>query len=328
MDPLQLGVFIMLVRWSWNQTPPCTIPASPEVIAGMARIQPHQLTTMGLLWQAWQPCPESQGRFVNAEASGVFQRLSEEARNRRDQRSAAGRASAQARAKPQAGPAEIQRPFNERSTAVQRPLESAGVYRVAGVRAPGREAQERKTHTHESERTGAPEQTRPALVGAIVEGLDARAEVRLAEVRRGWCEEMLTAAFGRWEARRVGTNDIVLIGRIARHPNVTPALVEIAIQRIEGWLDKPETWHEAAAMYAKGHGRSDLPNAVGYLIKALGCKSSGGKKLTPQVWDQPIVNKWLERERKVFDGEKAKAAMVAVIERSESKAAAAAQQGA
>ena len=140
------------------------------------------------------------------------------------------------------------------------------------------------------------------VVGAIHAGLDATVQARLTEWRRQRSREMLEAAARRWLAEgRIQAKggrdkqdiDLAFVIRIAGHPNVTPALMQIAIQRAD----------ECRAA-----------SCLGYVCNALGA-SRGGKPLDPYLSDQAVLDRWKQLEDKQVSAEKAKAAVSNVVAR-------------
>lgn len=80
---------------------------------------------------------------------------------------------------------------------------------------------------------------------------------------------------------------------IAWHPNVRPALAEIALAR--------------CLLADSDADKGPLGNPIAYLIRSLGaCK--GGRPLAPYLTDQPVLDKWAKAEAKVFDSAKVMAA--------------------
>jgi hypothetical protein len=86
---------------------------------------------------------------------------------------------------------------------------------------------------------------------------------------------------------------------MASHPNVTPALMELGINR----ADQPK-----------------INKPFPFLRKALGVGFDDERRplppLTPYLTEQAIVDKWEQMERKIADGERAKAALTRMADRA------------
>lgn len=187
------------------------------------------------------------------------------------------------------------------------PVLSAPTYRAGGVRAQ-RSALERSDLDINQERSSAQtveNQTRVgvdagSVVGRIHAGLDATAAAKLSEWRRSRSREMLEQAAARWlkegrltdrRGRKAESIDQAFIIRIAGHPNVTPALVAIAIQRAD---------------------EKNTTGSLGYVCNALGARN-GGNPLKPYVFDQPLLEHWARLEAAQVDAARAKAAVSDVL---------------
>ena len=139
-----------------------------------------------------------------------------------------------------------------------------------------------------------------SVVGRIHAGLDATAAAKLSEWRRSRSREMLEQAAARWlkegrltdrRGRKAESIDQAFIIRIAGHPNVTPALVAIAIQRAD---------------------EKNTTGSLGYVCNALGARN-GGNPLKPYVFDQPLLEHWARLEAAQVDAARAKAAVSDVL---------------
>lgn len=154
----------------------------------------------------------------------------------------------------------------------------------------------------DSQKVGDADVAPPAVCARITDGLDgvggAVAE-RFAAWRVEQSEAMLSAAFQRWRkaGRQVPRDASELIHRLARHPNVTPDVVRVAVRRCSD---------------------SGRTRVAGYLIVALGATydaagSPAGVPLEPGVWDTAGLQAWREYEGRVLAGMQADAARRAAV---------------
>lgn len=258
--------------------------SSLAAIAGMGREEWASVAPRVLLAVMAVP-GEPNGHVVHLRAVINARRELLEARN---QKRAAGKASAAKRAQAPPPTSDRQRPFNGRSTVVQRPLESALAGPERGPRAPGREALERSDQEinlpeRSSART-AEFPTAPQLAGAIFAGLEDKTIARILAWRKARIIDILTVACEGWDkAKRFLPNDWRdMVHKAACDPKVEPALAQIAVNR----ADVPE-----------------VQNPLAYAVSALGVRK-GGKKLEPHLSDQGVIDLWVQRERIAFQVQK------------------------
>lgn len=190
--------------------------------------------------------------------------------------------------------------------------QESGAVRASHARTPAPAALQRSQVNSTLERSSAPEPPTPEagrIAGAIYDGLEAVAAVRLAEFRREKAVEILERAFERWRADgrlRSRRDDGRLPDpraealKIAAYPCATPAACEIAVARCDQEHADPD--------------RGPVAYAIGFVIGALGAKARG-TPLTPWLSEIPIVERWQALERKVFDAAKTRAAAEAAARR-------------
>ena len=325
LSTLEVGVVWRLLRTAWMRRG--SLPGDERTLAAVAGVDLQTWAALAprVLW-----CLGWNGAMC-AHAARAIETLERRQSDLRAVKAAAGRAGATRRwgpppaaedasrgptRVPMAGDSTCHAPaMHVLSGAIPeqpRPVFGAPPYRVRAQRS----ALERTDLDTNQERSSAPNCQNPngqspngqdgvgvvEVVGAIHAGLDATVQARLTEWRRQRSREMLEAAARRWLAEgRIQAKggrdkhdiDLAFVIRIAGHPNVTPALMQIAIQRAD----------ECRAA-----------SCLGYVCNALGA-SRGGKPLEPYLSDQAVLDRWKQLEDKQVSAEKAKAAVSNVVAR-------------
>ena len=203
-------------------------------------------------------------------------------------------------------------PGHGHPTGSARAGQESGAVRASPAPTPAPAALQRSSSHSTLERSSAEEPPTPdagRIAGAIYDGLEAVATVRLAEFRREKAVEILQRAFERWRGEnrlRSRRHDGQLPDprtealKIAAYPCATPAACEIAVARCDQEHADPD--------------RGPVAYAIGFVIGALGAKARG-TPLTPWLSEIPIVERWQALERKVFDAAKTRAAAEAAARR-------------
>lgn len=334
LSAIELGAVVRILRLAWHRVPGCCVPADERSLATVARVTSAEwLGMQAQLLACMRAVPAGSGLLSCDIARMHYQGLVHAQAAAQEQRRRAGQASAAARlqrsvtpspaSRPEAEPTGVQRPFNGRSTAVQRPLEigsggagtrfggdTARFVSSALVRSDSNANQERSS----AEGSDAPgvdgPNGRAGVIAAIHAGIDATAQARLTEWRRTMSRQLLEQAAKRWAAEgRLGNDagrgssiDSGFVIRIAGSPLALPALVAIAIGRAD---------------------EANAPSAMGYVASALGLvrgrgskiKSNYGKQLTPYLGDQAVLDHWARLEEAQVGAERAKAAVGNVLAR-------------
>lgn len=287
LSTLELGAAFRLLQAAWGNG--CLLPADEAAVASLA----------GLTAAEWQRC---RGRLVWAlaiewdgersgatctRAAAVLEALGREA----------ARAASLSEVRAQAGRAGAMRRWGADPQPTARdgkPMAIAMRLPSGGARASASALERSAQNELEQERSSAGPS---GVVGVIHAAIDATATARLTAWRVAMSLEMLRDAARRWNDAGLVRNDddtqAALI-RIANDGRVTPALVQIALQR-------------AAA--------ANAANPLGYVIGALGVKR-GGVMLQPYFHDQGILDRWARLEARQVDVEKAKAAVAGVVSRA------------
>ena len=298
LSTLELGVMVRLVRFAWRQSPPCTIPneeASLAAVAGVTveewrRMQTRLFLALGTLpphAEATTPRAGHPERITLGHARRAFEDQAAKAAATNAIRSAAGRKGAEARWTQGPDGKRMANAWQTHAFAMAEPFPTP-------IARP-REAMERLRPgiNPEAERSSAEGSLSgrsidaPAIAGAIYDGLEAQAAAKVELWRKSQVEQILREGIKPYAvAGRAGRQVERDVRAIAGVPHVTPAAAEIALGRLAEREQDPD--------------KEPIRSAMGYLIAALGAKA-GGQPLTPYLTDQPVVDRWDEAARKVFD---------------------------
>lgn len=290
LSTLEVGAALRLLQAAWGNG--CLLPADEAAVASLAGLTAAE-------WQrargrlVWALAIEWDGERSGAtctRAAAVHEALGREAARAAslsEARAQAGRAGAMRRwgGSPQPTGADGKR------MAIAIGLPSA---LPSGARSSALALERSAQKDFEQERSSAGPS---GVVGVIHAAIDATASARLTAWRVSMSLEMLREAARRWNDAGQVVNDAdtqATLLRIANDARVTPALVQIALQR--------------AAV-------AGAANPLGYVIGALGVKR-GGVALEPYFADQGILDRWARLEAKQVDIEKAKAAVAGVVSRA------------
>lgn len=283
LTTLELGAAWRLLRASWAVG--CMLPADEAAVAALAglRAQEWDGAKERLVWALAIEWDGERSGATCTRAAAVQARLGTDAAALSAKRAAAARSRwGQRPSQPTATDASAMQLHRGGASAVQLHRSSASALE--------RSAQ----NTLEQERSSAAGQD---VVGVIHDAIDATASARITAWRVAMSLEQLRAAAKGWEDGGRLANDAddqATLVRIANDPKVTPALVQIALQRAQA---------------------ADAANPLGYVIHSLGLKRGARGGLTPYLTDQGIVDRWARLEAKQVDAERAKAAVTGVVAR-------------
>lgn len=325
LSTLELGVLVRLVRYAWRQMPPCTLPAEDASLAAVAgvtveewlRMQTRLLLALGSMQphtEATTPRAGHPGRITLGHARRAYEDQAAKAAATNAIRSAAGKKGAEVRWTSQPDGKRMAQPWQTHAFAMRLPFSDAPT-----LNARTRKALERLNPelNLKAERSSAedslPGKTpdAPVVAGAIFDGLEAQAAAKVDLWRKSQVEHILREGLKPYiRAGRAGTQTERDIRAIASTPHVTPAAAEIALDRL--------------ASREQDATKEPLRSVVGYLIATLGAKM-GGRPLTPYLTDQPIVDRWDELARQVFDSSRTLAAARAAAGRIDAATQAAVQ---
>lgn len=119
----QVGCYIFLLCIAWQADPPCTIPSDTNLQATLLKlpVSKWRKISVGVL-VPWEAAPNK--RLVQPRLQREYEYLAKRIDEASTAGSVGGKASAEARRlAAEARAAEVQRPFNDRSTTVDIPLE-------------------------------------------------------------------------------------------------------------------------------------------------------------------------------------------------------------
>lgn len=320
LSTLELGVLVRLIRFAWRQQPPCTLPddeASLAAVAGVTveewrRMQTRLLLALGTLpphAEATTPRAGHPGRITLGHARRAFDDQAAKAAATNAIRSAAGKKGAEARWTQGPDGKRMANAWQTHAVAMAEPFPTP-------IARP-REALERlnpelnlkaKRSSAEDSLSGRTLDA-PAIAGAIYAGLEAQAAAKVDLWRKSQVEQIIREGIKPYvQSGRADRQVERDIRAIASTPHVTPAAAEIALDRVASRDQDPT--------------KEPLRSAMGYLISALGAKADG-QPLTPYLTDQPIVDRWDELARQVFDSSRTLEAARAAARRIDAATAAA-----
>lgn len=290
MSATELGAFLRLLRFAWDQPTPCSLPPDSAMLAAVARVSQAEwdsIRSRVLLAFPPQSSPQvhagdSPGNhsragdlpgtpgatvlLVNTWARAAYDRAAEILR----------RCSDGGRAKGGKGS----------SRGVEGGLKGASRGVEGDFRA---QRSERSSDPESSEaptlqRSPQPEQTQSAREDVIVKlGAGARA-LGKNQADRVWCFRLLTDAVFPWASSDKVRLPMQLATELSEHPNATPMLVAYAIEQINSIGSKPP--------------QPDKPkretNPFALLIAALGAQHEAPKP----PWEVPLhfATAWGRRE--------------------------------
>jgi hypothetical protein len=282
LTALEVGVATLLLAASWSQG--CLLPNDAHALADISRDSSwlHEERASNRMKHALGIHVDAQG-LLCTHARRVFDALHERHTAVSAKRAAAGRSGAAAKWG-QRPPPTWQMP----STGWQMPSGMANAT-PAPSSAPLSSALERPDLCANEGRSSA-----GAAVGKLHAGIDAQVEASLRYWRMTQSKRMLLEACEEWARQKKHVADYhATCHRIAMHPNVMPALVEIAIARASTTEDP-------------------CPKPLGYVINALGVSKRARAALKPYLGDMPVIERWAELEAKVADGRRAHEAVRAL----------------
>ena len=245
--PLEDGVFRRLLRYSWRQRPPCTLPDDAgflAVVAGVTQQQWSECSTrLALTWT------NADGRLLLSAARALYDAMTEQATQTRERKRRAAHARWDQNHPPPGA-------------------DAMQVHSTCNAGASGAPSSEARAHAERSCAPCVPKDSSPILSaqsapsGEVLARLgSARAQDIPALVRAWQTQEsrrMLRRTIDAWAAEGLTTFPQSKADELASWPTTTPARVQTAVERIEFLRKLP----------AKDERRARKP--VGLLLSFLG----------------------------------------------------------
>lgn len=264
----ELGCFIRLLRYSWRQATPCSLPDDPDALAALVGVNPGQWERLTRLPLLWTRCDDGRLHFV--EARNVFDRM--QAHGQR--RASIGTAAAQARWS--ATPAKDDASRMRDACMTHAPCMPS--VSPAPSEDPMRSAPLRPLSiTNSSLRSSWGAQSAEVIGQIGGAGARALAEGKLTEWRRAQSLRMLRAFVEELRATGKSTAPLQKADELSAGPHSTPDRVDAAICRVRDRLAV-----------------KDCSQPLGFLIAMLGLSAKG----TATLIEVPLVlaSKWDSEE--------------------------------
>lgn len=295
LSSLEVGSLIRLVRFAWQQDPPCSLPGEDSSLAMVARVTDEEWSRMRprlLLALAATGCLPG-GRLLLQHARRVYDDLAARAAKTAADKRAAGLASARARGSTCSTAAE--QPFDSRST----PVAAAPSLRSSShsVSAPTLQRPSQSADpSAQSERSGGED-----VIAVLGEGARAILAEKVTTWRREQSLRLLQDAIARWRTAGLTTCPITKAGELADGRHAEPARVESLIEEADG-------------LVAQEKAKGKRCNPVGFVMHGLGEseKSRGRPSPIPLF----VSERWAKLQASTLQVLEAQAALSAKLARA------------
>lgn len=279
-DALALGAFTRLLSHSWNQEPPCSLPADDRLLAGIARttapgewerVKPSLLLAFVPEHQLPDPAQGNRTRLVNAVARAIFDQLAAEAAAFSEMQSRKSRARWHDKGRPDPNGM----PPGSRRDASGMPPASAPSLRSESPSL----SLHRSSLANESDRSSGRSEGEGDVLGQLGERARAIEDEKIAEWRREHALDLLQKAIVDWREQGLTRCPVTKASEIARGPWSEPARVQAVIE-------------DAKARVLEG----GMGNPVGFLLCGLGLAPNRRGITRPAEIPLLVARAWAEKE--------------------------------